>query len=431
MTGLGLAPVESSSDSDVRPHVYDRLAQDRHRNGIAWWPLDASYLDDPYPYLHRLRETAPCHHCSLTGGVLVTRYQDVDRILRDFKGFRSGHARGSDRPRKMLAGYDPPEHTRLRRLARRAFTPGQMEQMEDHTRATAHKLLDRVADQGVFDWISALAKPLPILVIGRMVGFPEDDMEVFKEYAGRDPIEPYVRRRHWLREPTPSREYLRQTLRSKILFGRCLTRLVEERRSEPRDDVTSRLVQTGGGQDDRLTEEETERMLHFLLKVGNLLTKSLIGNGLLALLRHPEQMRFLRERPELLADAVEELLRYDSPMQLTIRTTTEDTIIAGSPVAAETLVNLLLGAANRDPEQFEQPDQLDFTRADKRHVAFGRGIHHCLGARLARLEARVVFEVLLERFADVQLAGSPPAFKRTVIDRRPEHLHIRVRKRPA
>ena len=429
MTGLGLASVESSSDSDVRPHVFDRLAEDRRRNGIAWWPLDASYLNDPYPYLHRLRETAPCHHCSLTGGVLVTRYQDVDRILRDFKGFRSGHR--SDRPRKMLAGYDPPEHTRLRRLARQAFTPGQMEQMEDHTRATAHKLLDRVADQDVFDWISALAKPLPILVIGRMVGLPEDDMELFKRYLAHDPMEPFVRRRRWLREPTPSKEHLRQRLRTELLFARRLTRLVEERRSEPRDDVVSRLVETRG-QDDRLTEEETGSMLYFLLMVGNLLTKCLIGNGLLALLRHPEQMRFLRERPEFLADAVEELLRYDSPMQLTIRTTTEDTIIAGSPVAAETLVNLLLGAANRDPEQFDQPDQLNFTRTDKRHVAFGRGIHHCLGARLARLEARVVFEVLLERFADVQLAGSPPpAFERTVIDRRPEHLHIRVRKRLA
>ncbi len=429
MTGLGLASVESSSDSDVRPHVYDRLARDRRRNGIAWWPLDASYLDDPYPYLHRLRETAPCHYCSLAGGVLVTRYQDVDRILRDFKGFRNGHR--SDRPRKMLAGYDPPEHTRLRRLARQAFTPGQMEQMEDHTRATAHKLLDRVADQGVFDCITALAKPLPILVIGRMVGLPEDDMELFKRYLGHDPMEPFVRRRRWLREPTPSKEHLRQKLRTKLLFARRLTRLVEERRSEPRDDVVSRLVKTGS-QDDRLTQEEAERMLHFLLKVGNLLTKSLIGNGLLALLRQPEQMQLLRERPEFLADAVEELLRYDAPMQLTIRTATEDTVIAGSPVAAETLVIPLLGAANRDPEQFEQPDQLDFTRTDNRHVAFGRGIHHCLGARLARLEARVVFEVLLERFADVQLTGSPPpAFGRTVLDRGLEHLHIRVRKRPA
>ena len=428
MTGLGLASVGPSADSDVRPHVFDRLAEDRRRNGIAWWPLDASYLDDPYPYLHRLRETAPCHYCSLAGGVLVTRYQDVDRILRDFKGFRSGHR--SDRPRKILAGYDPPEHTRLRRLARRAFTPGQMEQMEDHTRATAHKLLDRVADQGVFDWISAVAKPLPILVIGRMVGLPEDDMELFKRYLAHDPIEPFVRRRRWLREPAPSKEHLRQRLRTELLFARRLTRLVEERRSEPRDDVMSRLVETGG-QDDRLTEEETGSMLHFLLKVGNLLTKCLIGNGLLALLRHPEQMRFLRERPELIADAIEELLRYDAPMQLTIRTANEDTVIADSPVAAETLVILLLGAANRDPEQFEQPDQLDFTRTDNRHVAFGRGIHHCLGARLARLEARVVFEVLLERFADIQLADSPPpAFERTVIDRRPKHLYIQVRKRP-
>ena len=170
-------------------------------------------------------------------------------------------------------------------------------------------------------------------------------------------------------------------------------------------------------------------MVRFLLSVGNTLMWSLIGNGLLALLRHPEKMQLLREQPDLIADAVEEFLRYDAPLQLVFRLAAEDTEVAGTPVPAGSRLALLLGSANRDPEQFERPDELDFTRADNRHVAFGRGIHHCLGARLARLEARVVVEVLLERFADIQLAGDPPpTFGRPLPERGLEHLHVRVRK---
>ena len=416
-------------EGEVLPHVYDRLAQDRRRNGIAWWPLGASYLADPYPDLRRLRETAPCLRCSLTGGVLVTRYQDVDRILRDYEAFALSPARqATDRPAAIFSS-DPPEHTRVRRFARRAFTPQRMAQMEDYTRATAHKLLDRVADQDVFDWVSVLAQPLPVLVIGRMVGLPRTTMELFKEtIESRFESDNYTRQMGWLREPTPSKERRRQWLRTNVLFRRRIARLVEERRSEPRDDVVSSLVEADS-QGDRLTDEEAMAMLHLVLSVGDESTRALIGTGLLALLRHPEHMRLLRERPELLADAVEELLRYDAPAQLVSRVSVEDTEIAGIPVAAKSHVTLLLGAANRDPDRFERPDELDFARVDKRHLAFGRGIHHCLFARLARMEARVAFEVLLERFADVQLASSLPlAFARRAMLRELKHLHIRVRR---
>ncbi len=433
MTILDLAPVGSSSDSDVLPHVYDRLAQDRRRNGIAWWPLGASYLADPYPDLRRLRETAPCLRCSLTGGVLVTRYQDVDRTLRDYETFALATRQQRERAGPSMIGTDPPEHTRLRRLARRVFTPGAISQMEEYTRATAHKLLDRVADQDVFDWVSVLAQPLPVLVIGRMVGLPRTTVDIFKEMIeNRYQLEFYTRVMGWLREPTPSKERLRQWLRAKVLFTRRIARLVEERRSEPRDDAVSRLIEAED-QGDRLSHEETEAMLHVVLGVGNGSTRDLISIGLLTLLRHPEHMRLLRDRPELLADAVEEFLRYDAPVQLVTRISVKDTEIAGIPVAAESHVTLLYGAANRDPARFERPDELDFARADKRHLTFGRGIHHCLFARLVRLEARVAFEVLLERFADVQLASSPPpAFARKAMMRELKHLHIRVRRhRPA
>ena len=429
MTRPDLAPVGSSSDSDVLPHVYDHLAQDRRRNGIAWWPLGASYLADPYPDLRRLRETAPCLRCSLTGGVLVTRYQDVDRILRDYEAFALGTRQRRARRGQSMVGSDPPEHTRLRRFARRAFTPGAMAQMEDYTRTAAHTLLDRVADQDVFDWMSVLAEPLPVLVIGRMVGLPEDDMGLYKQWeCRRYQPESYIQRMGWLREPTHSKEHLRHWLRTKVLFTRRIARLVEERRSEPRDDGVSRLVEADS-QGDRLTHREAEAMLHIVLGFGSGATRDIIGTGLLALLRHPEHMRLLRERPELLADAVEELLRYDAPVQVIRRIAVQGHQVAGTPVAAESQVTLILGAANRDPERFERPDELDFARADKRHLAFGRGVHHCMFARLAKMAARVAFEVLLERFADVQLAVSPPpAFARRVSVRQLMHLHIRVRR---
>ena len=417
-------------EGEVRPYVYDRLAQDRRRNGIAWWPLGASYLADPYPDLRRLRETAPCLRCSLTGGVLVTRYRDVDRVLRDYEAFSLKPARQRRNRPPAIFSSDPPEHTRLRRFARRAFTPQRMAQMESYVRATAHKLLDRVADQDVFDWMSVLAQPLPVLVIGRMVGLPRTTMELFKEAVqSRYKEDNYTRQMGWVRDPQLSTKDLRQWLRTNVLFKRRMARLVEERRSEPRDDVVSSLVDADS-QGDRLTSREAMALLHLVLTVGDGSTRDLIGTGLLALLRHPEHMRLLRERPELISDAVEELLRYDAPVQLVSRISVEDTEIAGIPVAANSHVTLLFGAANRDPDRFEQPDELDFARADKRHFTFGRGIHHCLFARLARMEARVAFEVLLERFADVQLASSPPpAFVPKAMLRELRNLHIRVQRR--
>ncbi len=301
--------------------------------------------------------------------------------------------------------------------------------MEDYTRATAHKLLDRVADEDVFDCVSVLAKQLPVLVIGRVVGLSADDMGLFRKWieSRRYQSESYPRRMGWLREPAPSKGHLRRWLHTKALFTRRIARLVEERCSEPRDDVVSRLV-AADSQGDRLTREEAKAMVRHVLLAGNGSTRDLVSTGLLVLLHHPEHMRLLRERPQLLADAVEELLRYDYGLLLQ-RIAAKDTEIAGTPVAAESLVTLLVGAANRDPERFEQPDELDFARADNRHLAFGRGIHHCPFARLARLEARVAFEVLLERFTDIQIAGSPPpAFARRVSVRGLDHLHVRVRR---
>ena len=397
----------------------------------TWSPLDPDYINDPYPQLRRLREAAPCCRSSLIGGVLVTRYRDVDRILRDFKRFV---CRGRRPP--TLSCCDPPDHTRRRRWASSAVTPEQMSQMEDYIRAAAHKLLDQKSDGDAFECMSVLAKPLPVLVVGRMVGWPKEDFALLEEWAeglaeGNRFRPTFLQQMGLAPQPKLSKEGLRQLLRTEVLFNRRLARLVEERRADPQDDVVSRIVTARSRDGSPLPDEpgETLTMLRFLLSVGNASTSNLIGNGLFALLRRPDKMQLLREQPDLIEDAVEEFLRYDAPLQLAFRFAAEDTEVAGSPVPTGTRLALLLGSANRDPEQFERPDELDFTRADNRHVAFGRGIHHCLGARLARLEARVAVEVLLERFSDIQLSGDPPpTFGRPLPERGLEHLHVRVRK---
>lgn len=408
----------------------------------TWSPLDPDYINDPYPHMRRLREAAPCCRSSLIGGVLVTRYRDVDRILRDFKRFVCcrHHSRspttGSGRRPPTLSCCDPPDHTRRRRWASSAVTPEQMSQMEDYIRAAAHKLLDQKSDGGAFECMSVLAKPLPVLVVGRMVGWPKEDFALLEEWAeglaeGNRFRPTFLQQMGLAPQPKLSKEGLRQLLRTEVLFNRRLARLVEERQADPQDDVVSRIVtaQSRGGSPLPDEPGETLTMLRFLLSVGNASTSNLIGNGLFALLRCPDKMQLLREQPALIEDAVEEFLRYDAPLQLAFRFAAEDTEVAGSPVPTGTRLALLLGSANRDPEQFERPDELDFTRADNRHVAFGRGIHHCLGARLARLEARVAVEVLLERFSDIQLSGDPPpTFGRPLPERGLEHLHVRVRK---
>ena len=407
-------------------YVRARLAEERLRSGIAWWPLAPGYLADPYPALRQLREKDPCHASPLTRMVLVSRYQDVDRILRDHRRFSNDLRRGTPTRRPdarsklvpSMLSLDPPDHTRLRALVNRAFTPRQVAKMEDYVRATAHKLLDRAAQAsaGAFDLMSTFAAPLPTLVVGRMIGVPDEDFARFKNWSDR-----FAR----VLEPILTTEESEDVFRADAEFARYFAGVIAERRKEPRDDLVSRLVQAEH-EEDRLTSEETHVMLRLLLVAGNETTTNLIGNGMLALLRHPEQLQALRDQPGLLEDAIEELLRFDSPVQVDGRFATEDVEIAGRPVKAGSRIALLLGGANRDPDQFQRPDELDLGRPDKGNISFGRGIHHCLGAPLARLEGRIAFEVLLERFADIRLDGRPPVFARTIVLRGLQHLNVRA-----
>lgn len=406
-------------------YIHARLAEERLRSGVAWWPLAPGFVADPYPTYRRLRERDPVHYSILTRQFVVSRYADLDRILRDHRNFsndlqkaRSSH--GSLGTRKKLKPsmlvLDPPDHTRLRGLVNRAFTPRSVAKMEDYVRTTAHSLLDKVEGEVEFDLMEAFAIPLPTIVIARMIGVPEQDLDRFKVWSD-----------HLARalEPLLSPEQAEAVYRSDQELADYHRTIIEQRRREPLDDLVSRLVEAEE-EGDKLTPDETIVMLRLLLAAGNETTTNLIGNGVRALLRNPDQLALLRERPELVFSAVEELLRYDSPVQLDMRIARRDLEIGDRAVPAGTLLSLAIGAANRDPERFQRPDELEITRSDQGNISFGRGIHHCLGAPLARLEGRVALEVLLERFDEIGFGARAPKYRPSVVLRGLEHFDVRV-----
>ena len=406
-------------------HMYIRLAGERLRTGVAYRPLAPGFVADPYPLYHRLRERDPIHRSIFANQVVVSRYADVDRILRDHRTFGNDFSKvtsseGALATRKKLTpsmlAQDPPDHTRLRSLVNRAFTPRQVAGMEDYIRATAHALLDKVGEAREFDLMKAFAVPLPTIVIARMIGVPESDLERFKVWS--DDLARAL-------EPFLSPEEEQRVYRADRQFAAYFTAIIEQRWREPRDDLVSRLVEAEEA-GDKLTAEETRVMLRLLLTAGNETTTNLIGNGVRALLRHPDQLALLRERPELIPSAVEELLRYDAPVQLDMRVALRDMELGGLAVSEGTMITLLIGSANHDPKRFPEPEQLDITRSDHPNISFGRGIHHCLGAPLARLEGRIALEVLLERFPRLGFGTRPPKYRPSIVLRGLEHLDVRV-----
>ena len=406
-------------------YIHAGLAGERLRTGVAWWPLAPSFVADPYPAYRRLRERDPVHYSALTQQFVVSRYADLDRILRDHRSFsndlqRARSSRGSLGTRKKLKPsmlvQDPPDHTRLRGLVNRAFTPRSVAKMEDYIRATAHRLLDEVEGTDEFDLMKAFAVPLPTIAIARMIGVPERDLDRFKVWSDRlaRALEPLL---------TPAEQ--EAVFRTDQLLAEYHMEIIEERRHEPRDDLVSRLVEAEE-QGEKLTPDETIVMLRLLLIAGNETTTNLIGNGVRALLQNPDQLALLREQPDLVPRAVEELLRYDSPVQLDMRIARHDLEIGNRTVRAGTMISLAIGSANRDPERFRNPDELDIERPDQGNISFGRGIHHCLGAPLARLEGRIALEVLLERFDRIGFGTRPPKYRPTVVLRGLEHFDVRV-----
>jgi len=412
-------------------YIRARLAQEWLQSGVVWYPLAEGFVDDPYPTYRKLREKDPYHYSPLIDALVISRYEDVDAVLRDHRRFSNDQRKGgqtgasnedtrSELTPSMLS-LDPPDHTRLRGLVNRAFTPRQVAKLEEHIRATAHALLDEVAGDDEFDLMTNLATLLPTVVIAEMIGVPTEDRAQFKQWSD-----------HFARvlEPNLSPQEGKLVLETADIFEQYFSKIIAQRRDDMRDDLVSRLIEAEE-EGDRLTTDEMQVTLRLLLVAGNETTTNLIGNGMRALLRHPEQLQLLREQPALIPNAVEELLRYDSPVQVDARTVLEDVEIGGKTARARSRMMLLIGGANRDPEEFERPEELDVTRADAGNISFGRGIHHCLGAPLARLEGRIAFEVLLERFDEIQLGSAAPRYKPNIVLRGLRRLPIRVQRRSA
>ena len=369
------------------------------------------YFTNHYPLYHRLRAECPVYWSEKLKCWLLTRYDDCLAALRDYRrlsnrdrmtvmmkplGEEAGKRFQMVR-RHFTQGVifsDPPDHTRLRTLINKAFTPSTIEKERPRIQEIVEGLLDRLQDKGSMDLIRDFAFPLPNTIRSEILGLPLEDTEQLKSWAdgvvalfgaGADE----TRMERGQKSLSAIREYL--------------SRLISQRRVNPGEDLISTLI-SAREQNDQLSDDELLSTCSTLFTASQETTTSLIGSGMLALLRHPDQLKKLKESPDLIATAVEEILRYDGPLQRQLRAATEDFEVRGMPIAAGQMVCPVLGAANRDPEVFADPDALDIARENNPHIGFGFGIHWCVGAPLARLEVQIAINALLRRIPDLELA---------------------------
>lgn len=388
---------------------------------VEFNPFDPEFRLNPYPFYHRLRTEDPVHWSDIAGRWVLSRYADCVAVLRDAARFSADPYKwdgfleflqtqgGEGSPLlRMQTNWmlmkDPPDHTRLRTIVAKAFTPRVAEGMRPRIQAIVDGLLDEVQAAGKMNLIADFAYPLPTMVICEMMGVPVEDQEQFKVWT-RDlarSLDPIV---------TP--EIIESANQATSAFYDYYRGLIAKRRQNLQNDLLSGLIAAEEA-GDRLNEEELVATAILLLGAGHETTMNLIGNGTLALLSHPEQLARLQAEPTLVQSAVEEFLRYDGSVQMTARTALTDTVLGGKTIPKGQQAIILLGAANRDPEVFPDPDRLDITRKDNKHIVFSYGIHHCLGAPLARVEAQVAFATLLHRMPNLRLATNELEWRETV-----------------
>ncbi|MFJ2742630.1 cytochrome P450 [Streptomyces sp. NPDC087440] len=374
------------------------------------------FATDPYPAYAWLREHAPVHRTRLPSGVeawLVTRYADAKQALADQRLSKnpanhagSAHAKGKtgipgERSADLmthLLNIDPPDHTRLRRLVSKAFTPRTVAEFAPRVQELTDRLIDNFAGEGSADLIHEFAFPLPIYAICDLLGVPREDQDDFRDWAGM-----------MIRHGGGPRGGVARSVKK---MRNYLAELIHRKREDLGDDLISNLIRASD-HGEHLTENEAAAMAFILLFAGFETTVNLIGNGVYALLRNPEQRERLQAAlaagdTGLLATGVEELLRYDGPVELaTWRYATEALTLGGQEIGEGDPVLVVLAAADRDPERFQHPDTLDLSRRDNQHLGYGHGIHYCLGAPLARLEAQTALATLLTRLPDLRLAAEP------------------------
>ncbi len=366
-------------------------------------PLLVQFRENPYPMYRYLLSEAPVQWNEVLGAWTLARYAHVVSSLTDprFSADRTSQGLPFDgyQVAKSMLVSDPPDHTRLRALVQKAFTPRMIDQLRPRIIAIVGELLDRIAQRGdqPVDLIADFAYPLPVVVIAELLGVPAEDRVKFHEWSAvlAASLDPLV-----------SVELMDRVTQARDALHAYLRGIIAERRRQPRVDLISALVAVEE-RGEVLSEPELVVMCTLLLVAGHETTVNLIGNGTLALLRHPDQLERLRADASLIGSAVEELLRFDSPVQMTGRIATEAVQMGGQTIAAGDWILPLLGAANHDPAQFFDPDTLDIARNPNPHVGFGRGIHFCLGAPLARLEGSIAIGALVRRFSKLALAGEP------------------------
>jgi cytochrome P450 len=371
-------------------------------------PFDPQFVRDPHPVYQQMREAGRILRCTFGPASfwIVHHYEDVRQLLTLHDVFSIGagvamipadaeRGPGLLRGRTMLT-TDPPDHERLRRVVQTAFTPRSIAALESRVREIAEELLRPLAKGEPFDVVADFAAPLPTIVMAELMGIPEEDGTRFRMMSetvtGTD-----VRQQSDVAQDARQQEIRRVDAE----LRRYLVDQIERKRTQPTDDLIGRMVEAN--RDQVMTDAEVVDSCVLLLFAGNETTMRLIANMTLALGRHPDQRDLLVYNRELIPNAVEETLRYDGPVQLQIRGSKRATDLAGTDIPSDQIVLAMLGAANRDPEQFTDPDTFDVTRKDNVHIAFGHGIHYCLGAPLARRETRIAFEALLEAAPDFQL----------------------------
>lgn len=394
-------------------------------------PFQPEHRGDPQSTWRALRESGPVYRSRAFGTFLCTRYDDVVHVLRDphFSTDRSGvpamrlverMVRGdpdfAGLLERNLLTIDGADHRRLRGLVSKAFTPRRVERLRGRLEETVDALMDAVAESGEMEAVRDLAHPLPVIAIAELLGVPAEDRDRFRAWSSA-----LVQ----LLDPFQGRGGAAPMIQSTHEIFDYFRPLLAARRAEPRDDLLSAMI--AAEQDgERLDEVDLLALSSLLLVAGHETTTNLIGNAVLLMLRFPEERKRLQDDLGLLPSAIDECLRYESPIQLTDRAVVEDTELAGQPLRRNQMVAVVLAAANRDPEHFPEPDRFDVGRRDNHHLAFGLGSHFCLGSQLARLEAEVALGGLLRRFPDFSGDPEPPAWRRSMIIRGPEAVPLRL-----
>ena len=387
---------------------------------------------NPYPMYERLRLESPVHWSEMMEAWVLSRYDDVVFVLTDPR-FSADRRSAQNRFAEYIAQReedfgplgraptmlttDPPDHTRLRKLVSKAFTARAVENLRPRIKGILDDLLAELRGRDQIDVVWDIAYPLPVIVIAEMLGVPPEDRAQFKRWS-TDLVAT-------LGGPMVAEDVMQRGRKASEELGGYFRGVIAERKRAPREDLISGLI-AAEEQGQFLSEDELLATCILLLVAGNETTTNLIGNGMLALLRHPDELQRLRDDPSLIVSAVEELLRFCGPVHATGRVLKEELEIGGQAVKPGQVAFCLLGAANRDPAKFEEPDRLDLGRQKNEHVALGDGIHFCLGAPLARAEAQIAIGSLLERYPKLELAVEEPEMGGNLIIRGPKNLPLHV-----